>query len=1252
MDYLYENLGDERFQELCNTLISKEFPDTQSFPVGQPDGGRDSVVYLMDSNKKQFIVFQIKFVRDPNLVSEPHKWLTKILKDESPKINKLIPKGAIKFYLLTNVKGTAHLDSGSKDKVNKILEEEISIPALCWWRDDISRIFEKDPIFMWSYPEILNGQNIMNMILFQNINENKENRESTIKAYLADQYSIDNEVKFRQIDLQNKLLDLFTDVPIKIKKLNEKNRDLKRTLDFFENHRRYIYDDDNNIQLDERDNLGAAAFLLHPKIQNRIERILLEGGPGQGKSTISQYICQVHRIRLLNKIEDLKLIPDNLNHSPVRLPFKIDLRHIASWVENKNPYQGMLSDEYYIRIWKNSLESFLIGHIIYHSQIDTFDAADLISILKNSSVLFVFDGFDEIADLKIRKEVIEFINKGVNRIKEYSKSIQILITSRPAAFSDTIGFSVDIYPHFELTDITPRITKEYVEKWVKSSKLDSRESAEIKRLVEEKLQMPHLRDLAKSPMQLAIFLSLLKTRGESLPNKRTALYDSYIDLFFNRESEKNPTIRDHRDLIIDIHQYLAWILHSEAELLNNSGSITIEQLQVILKAYLTKEGHKTDIADQLFHVMEERVCALVSRVQGTYEFEVQPLREYFCARFLYNTSPYSPVGSENSGTKPERFNAIAHNFYWHNVVRFFAGCFDRGELPMLIQELKELQEDGVLKFTNYPRVLTAQILSDWVFTQYPLLLKDVVKIIIDGINIGNIINQDGRFIHNEPIILPAQCGRSEMIAECFNQLKSFPHNDYAYELIGLIRSNPFEIEIFWIQYLNELSGINLVKWLEYAYVLQIIHKISDEILLKILRKDDINLQENKIQILINGNKLDLICNNSDLKQILFQGILNGRIQVIQRGNNTNSMQFLSILLSPDIISNILQDNNINASFLDLITHIYRFHHRPYKKQGLTDEFIRVDQIDNDIWRFYQTVNSLFESNVSEWRKSIANWDIVVENFRNSFGEKWSFKIMAVIVSGIKSREETFDDFDDLTNIHLSLCKRVRCARMKSGNVNYWSEMFDNSNDIIFTLLVFFTWATPNAIINLFEKISEIFYNLDSEESKILIHGLSDTVRQRFTNHQTRKMQFFLKEKQNINELKYIISYKFPEEMRREFIYENINNISNEFKENIFEIKLEYLINNFINDTTNEHTLSEIKVYYSLYSNFKVEDYIYHRHYRNFVEHIPISIASKIMSDSKSYPRIIASIAERSCRIFANQNTKAVGQIANENKWFE
>lgn len=143
MDYLFENLGDGKFQQMCHAIINSEFPNSQAFPINQPDGGRDSIVYLGENRKKEFIVFQVKYVNNPNK-DNPHKWLTKILKGEAPKIKKLIPRGAVRFYLLTNARGTAHLEKGSIDKVNEILEENISVPAICWWRDDISRKIESN----------------------------------------------------------------------------------------------------------------------------------------------------------------------------------------------------------------------------------------------------------------------------------------------------------------------------------------------------------------------------------------------------------------------------------------------------------------------------------------------------------------------------------------------------------------------------------------------------------------------------------------------------------------------------------------------------------------------------------------------------------------------------------------------------------------------------------------------------------------------------------------------------------------------------------------------------------------------------------------------------------------------------------------------------------------------------------------------------------------------------------------------------
>jgi hypothetical protein len=50
--------------------------------------------------------------------------------------------------------------------------------------------------------------------------------------------------------------------------------------------------------------------------------------------------------------------------------------------------------------------------------------------------------------------------------------------------------------------------------------------------------------------------------------------------------------------------------------------------------------------------MKERVCALVSRVQGTFEFEVQPLREYFCAKYLYKSVLILQLDCGKEGQNP------------------------------------------------------------------------------------------------------------------------------------------------------------------------------------------------------------------------------------------------------------------------------------------------------------------------------------------------------------------------------------------------------------------------------------------------------------------------------------------------------------------------------------------------------------------------------------------------------------------------
>lgn len=48
---------------------------------------------------------------------------------------------------------------------------------------------------------------------------------------------------------------------------------------------------------------------------------------------------------------------------PLQIPFKIDLRDFASWLNRQNPYSNIVNDNYFERRWQESFESFLIAHI-------------------------------------------------------------------------------------------------------------------------------------------------------------------------------------------------------------------------------------------------------------------------------------------------------------------------------------------------------------------------------------------------------------------------------------------------------------------------------------------------------------------------------------------------------------------------------------------------------------------------------------------------------------------------------------------------------------------------------------------------------------------------------------------------------------------------------------------------------------------------------------------------------------------------
>lgn len=82
--------------------------------------------------------------------------------------------------------------------------------------------------------------------------------------------------------------------------------------------------------------------------------------------------------------------------------------------------------------------------------------------------------------------------------------------------------------------------------------------------------------------------------------------------------------------------------------------------------------------------------ALTSKVQGTFEFDVQPLREYFTARYLYDFAGADQRGFDMADVLCE----LVRRGYWRNTSGFFAGFAKPNELAGLVETLEEERDEG------------------------------------------------------------------------------------------------------------------------------------------------------------------------------------------------------------------------------------------------------------------------------------------------------------------------------------------------------------------------------------------------------------------------------------------------------------------------------------------------------------------------------------------------------------------------------
>lgn len=599
--------------------------------------------------------------------------------------------------------------------------------------------------------------------------ERRERISGAVRAYVADQYEADDKVLFRQVKLEGPRVDaMFVDVPFASRGDTEAATRLAR-----------IAQDAPGDAVAEEGFVitGAAQALLHPEWAGNA---LIVGGPGQGKSTLLQFVCQFHRARFQQaadysgEAQGLKAVTD-----VVRVPIRIDLRNYARWASTKAAAartKGAKSESRGTGRGRRNqvddgwppVERFVADQIGMHSGGRNFKVDDLSTLLATEPVLLALDGLDEVANLEHRDVVANEIVRAGARLHADAHNLVIIVATRPGMTTSPL-WSSSAFPVFYLQKLTAGLRLQYLQRWSRVAELGDDSAGKLQRTFLEHENLPHIRDLASYPMQLAILLHLLHRRG-LLPQQRTELYSEYVQTFLDREQteEKEPLLSSDRDVIEDIHAFLGWYLQQQAEGADGAGQISRAELKGLLDQHLAGRDKGKELAKQLFAAMESRVLCLVERQPGHFQFEVQSLREYFAAAYVNQYA--DPRGVGNS--RVDCFDALLARPYWLNTCRFFVGMFTKIEVRGIERSLRELQAKPELALHPHTRLAAGRVLDDRAYQGQPSdTIRKVVDFILDGP--GVVLAEDGFLDESgQPLTFAEDAGRSQAVQHLKARLTS------------------------------------------------------------------------------------------------------------------------------------------------------------------------------------------------------------------------------------------------------------------------------------------------------------------------------------------------------------------------------------------------------------------------------------------------------------------------------------------------
>ena len=463
-------------------------------------------------------------------------------------------------------------------------------------------------------------------------------------------------------------------------------------------------------------------------------RFVLIGGPGQGKTTVSQFLCQLYRASILSARDSSSFAPEVRqilagidSHCKAdktqlpgcrRFPIRVVLNHFARDLDSTQTGSA------------NSLLSYIVKRIRTRTDQDIL-AEDLRTWLRCYPWLLILDGLDEVPPSSNRTDVISAIQEFWIDATENNADILVLATTRPQGYQ--AEFSPGLYRHSYLTPLPTKRAMVYAKRLASARYGNDRDREQriVSRLERASRDLSTAR-LMRSPLQVTIMATLVDQTGQP-PQERWRLFHEYYEVIYKREMEREipaaVVLREHKSNIDGIHHQVGLALQIESERRGlREAHLSKVQFGSVVSTRLSSEGY---VGNQLMELRElimeaamNRLVFLVGVEANEVGFEIRSLQEFMAAEALMDGKDAVVIA---------RLNAIACITNWRNVFLFCAGkCFAvkqhlRDVVLSICVTLNDQADDEMVRQALVGSQLALDVLADGTAHRQPIYERSLTR---------------------------------------------------------------------------------------------------------------------------------------------------------------------------------------------------------------------------------------------------------------------------------------------------------------------------------------------------------------------------------------------------------------------------------------------------------------------------------------------------------------------------------------------